>query len=249
MTTNKPTSSHKNPKILLIHGFRGSHDGLADIKTRLESAGYEVFAPDIPPFGNSKPLETYTPDSYAKFIADYILENNLSHPILAGHSMGSIITAAVSEKYPELIADKIIFLAPISAKPPRIIACMKPFLTFLPNKFIGFCSTQFMIIDRTDIKNILHTTYRCGEFHNEKSDLAGAADFSSSYCINSFAFDNKTSLFLAGEKDRLATKSQTRKTAESHRNSSAVFLKNTGHLLNYEKPEAVATEIIKFLGS
>lgn len=58
--------------VILIHGYRGSPAGLAEIGKVLESAGHRVFIPSIPPFANSKPLEDYTKDSYADFISAYI---------------------------------------------------------------------------------------------------------------------------------------------------------------------------------
>ncbi|MBQ6393950.1 alpha/beta hydrolase [Candidatus Saccharibacteria bacterium] len=238
----------KKPQLLLIHGFRGSHEGLIDIAVWLLDSGYECYYPDIPPVGKNKtPRTDYPPDSYAQFIADYIKDNDLDHPVLIGHSMGSIIAAATAEKYPDIINEKLILLAPISNKPPRAIASLQPLVTVLPNKLVGYLTTKFLIIpkDKKLLRETLDLTYKCSEYYTSKPDVRASAKFSADYSIADFNFDKDT-LLLVGEKDRLIAKKVTENLAKN-RNFHVKFMKNTGHLLNYENPKGVAEEIEKFL--
>ena len=46
--------SDQKPPILLVHGFRGNHLGLAEFQKLLEAEGYQVFNPDIPPAFNTQ---------------------------------------------------------------------------------------------------------------------------------------------------------------------------------------------------
>ena len=46
--------SDQKPPILLVHGFRGNHLGLAEFQKLLEAEGYQVFSPDIPPAFNTQ---------------------------------------------------------------------------------------------------------------------------------------------------------------------------------------------------
>ena len=133
--------SDQKPPILLVHGFRGNHLGLAEFQKLLEAEGYQVFSPDIPPAFNTQgetlPIFTnFTKDGYADFIANYILDNHLDHPVLIGHSMGSILAAATAEKYSHLIHDKIFFLSPIATHPPKFILPLIPLMALVPNKFV-----------------------------------------------------------------------------------------------------------------
>ena len=249
------------PPLLFIYGLRGSQEGLAQIIANLESQGYPCFAPDIPPFGHSQSdLPEYTADTYADHIAVYIKQHNIKHPVLIGHSMGSIIAAATAAKYPELLDNKLVLLAPISTKPPRPIAALQPLVTIFPNKLIGFVTTQYLIIprERTTLRSILDITYRCGEHYTSRAGVRAATRFSTAHAVSDFDFPQDT-LLLAGTKDRLATQQTTvklahtmnsaRKKSQNPNRASTKFIAKTGHLLNYEAPDSVARAIVEFLSS
>lgn len=62
--------------IILIHGFRGTHNGLYLIARDL-SADFNCFVPDIPGFGKGPVLETYSLDEYVLWLDSYITKLNL----------------------------------------------------------------------------------------------------------------------------------------------------------------------------
>ena len=235
------------PTLLFIHGFRGSPLGLAKL-TSFFSDSFNIYTPSIPPFGDSLPLVEYSPSSYADFIADYIKANHLNKPILIGHSMGSIIASATAEKYPELINNKLILVSPIPAKTSKYIANTQPLVTVLSNKTLSHISTRFLFVPRHSYslyKETLNTTILCGETHNDKHDVLLAANFSANNSVSDFDFKKHT-LLIAGEKDRLVRKRATIALANRN-NFSLKFIPNTGHLVNYENPKAVADLIREFL--
>lgn len=240
--------SLKKPQLLFVHGFRGNHLGLKYTIDYFKAKGYECFAPDIPPAFNTKKeklpeLKEYTADAYAKWLADYILMKKLDRPILIGHSMGSIISAVTAEKYPELINEKIVFLSPICATPPKFICNLAPLTAIVPNKFIGYATTKYLIVpkDKETLKEVLDITYKCSEKFTSKLDTAKAAKFSISYSISDFNF-NKKAVFIAGESDKLNSKTQIKEVAKKF-NSKPIFLKKSGHLINYECPIVLARTI------
>jgi len=240
----------KKPVLLFVHGFRGNHLGLKETADFFREKGYECYAPDIPPAFNTQKekvpgLKEHTADAYAKWMADYIIEKKLDHPILIGHSMGSIISAATAEKYPELINEKIFFLSPISVTPPKFICHLAPLSVILPNKLIGYLTTKYLLIQKDKFKQVLDVTYKCTEKFTSKMDTGRAAKFSISYAISDFKF-NKTAYFIAGEKDKLNSQEQVKAVAKKF-NSKPAFIKNSGHLVNYEEPIILAEEIAKNL--
>ena len=244
--------SKKKPQLLFVHGFRGNHLGLQETVEYFKAKGYECFVPDIPPAFNTQKeklpkLKEHTADAYAKWLADYILMRKLDHPILIGHSMGSIICAATAEKYPELINKTVVFLSPICVTPPKFICNLAPLTAIVPNKFIGFVTTKYLIVpkDKETLREVLDITYKCSEKFTSKSDTARAAKFSISYAISDFKFDKKA-VFIAGESDKLNSKKQIREVAKKF-NSKPIFLKNSGHLVNYECPIILAETIEKNL--
>ena len=237
------------PDVVLIHGYRGSPAGLAEIGKSLEKSGYRVFIPSIPPFANSEPLKAYTKDSYADFIADFITKKRLEKPVLIGHSMGSLIAAATAEKYPEKLNSKLVFLAPISTKPPRPIAILNPLATAFPRSVVDVTTTAFNMVPNglETAKKTMRLTREASKQFVSKKDVNLAGIFSINHSISSFNF-NKNALFLAGAKDHLISRKRTEALAKELGQKTA-FIPGTGHLLNYEKPRETTKEIIKFLES
>jgi alpha/beta hydrolase fold (fragment) len=241
--------SDQKPPILLIHGFRGNHLGLAEFQKLLEAEGYQVFNPDIPPAFNTQdetlPIFTdFTKDGYADFIANYILDKHLDHPILIGHSMGSILAAAAAEKYSHLIHDKIFFLSPIATHPPKFILPLIPLMALVPNKFIGYVCTEFLIASahRPKKRQILDLTYKCSRKITSVRDEISAAFFSMSHSISDFNF-KKQAYFIAGSKDRMNPSRKVREIAEKF-HAEVNFIPQTGHLINYEVPEKIAELVL-----
>lgn len=239
----------ENPPILLLHGLRGNHLGLQDVAKRLEKAGYEVYSPDLPPAGGQD-LKSYTAYNYAKFVADYILKLKLDHPVLIGHSLGSIIAAATAKNFPELINDRLIFLSPISNKPAKFYASLTPFTSVAPNKAIGYASTKYMFIPESgaDFDKILKTTYLCGADYTSKKSVYAAAKFSANHSIADYLTGNSRFkiTMISGETDRLIPRKET--DALAHRlGAETIYLKNAGHLINYEAPAALSKAILESL--
>ena len=241
------------PPIVLIHGYRGSPLGLTEIAVHLSLRGYRVFNLNVPPFGDSTPLETYTKNSYADFIASCLRDRQITCPVLVGHSMGSLIAAGTAEKYPDLLADRIVFLAPIAAKPARPIAVLSPFATKIPRNVVDFTTTAYLMIPQPRLgtaKKSLDLTRASSKTYTSKEDVVACGRFSCSHAIGDFNFKARPHL-LAGAKDRLIPRKQTEKLsadlAARGLNPKTVFIKGTGHLLNYEQPAETTAEIIKFI--
>lgn len=233
--------------IILIHGFRGAPLGLKAIQDELKKAHYKVYCPEIPPFAGAK-IESYTPRSYANYLANYIANNQIHKPILAGHSMGSIIAAATAMHCADLLNKRLILMSPISTKTPKAVAAVSPLQNYIPNKLVSYVTTRFLAVNenREQFKQTIDITNKCSlDCPPSKAELIYATKFSTNYAVSDFAF-KKDTLLLAGEKDRLIRASDTTKLAENI-GAQTCFLPATGHLHNYEKPIETAQAIINFL--
>ena len=129
------------PTLILLHGFRGAPQGLATIADDLRAAGYTVQTPPVPPFAGAPALSAYTPDTYADYFAHYLKAQPFQRPVIIGHSMGSIVAAALAERYPELIHPKLILLSPISVRPSRFFARLTILPAYLPAGLTDFITT------------------------------------------------------------------------------------------------------------
>lgn len=231
--------------LIFIHGYRGNHLGLADVAKEFEK-DYDVHSPDLPPAGGHK-FEKYTADTYADALAEYIKKHKLSRPVLIGHSLGSIIATATAEKYPELINQKLILLAPISKKPAKFFGRLTPLTVLLPRRLVDFITTVFLFVphDFKLFKKSLKTTHECSKDFVSRRDVMKAGTFSAAHSIADFNFKNDT-ILIAGEKDRLIPQKSTRQLAKD-RGFKLDIIKGTGHLLNYEVPTKTAAAIRNFL--
>ncbi len=99
----------QKPEILFLHGYRGAPIGVAAIADELRKKDYAVHTPAVPPFAGAELMPTYSPQSYANFVKDYITEHKLDKPVLIGHSMGSIVAAMVASQYPNQRQDNPTF--------------------------------------------------------------------------------------------------------------------------------------------
>lgn len=238
----------KKPPLVLIHGFRGAPAGLGAIAMELERNGFETYSPKIPPFAGAGELFDYNPHTYADYIASYIAENHLEKPILIGHSMGSIIAAATASLHPEIVHDKLYFLSPISKRPPLTIRLISPTAAYLPRSIVDLITTRYLFVphDYELFKEVLRLTKLCSTtYPPKKSAISKATHFSTNYTTADFELQQQV-IVIAGEHDRLIDRQATETLAEKLR-AELEFLPNTGHLHNYEQPQATAQAILRHL--
>lgn len=241
-------SSHSaKPSLVLLHGFRGSPLGLAEVADVLRAAGYDVHTPAVPPFSGAA-LPSYTPEAYVSFIDNFITEHHIKKPILIGHSMGSIVAAAVAHTEPSLLHDKLILLSPISARTTRLVAPLVPLSAGLPRLVTDYVTTRFLFVphDPKLFKKALAITNQCsGDQAPRAREVFASAKFSAQYSVADFPFEKDT-LLLAGESDRIVNKKNTEALAEKL-GAALEFIPGSGHLHNYEKPHETADAILRFL--
>ena len=235
------------PPILYIHGFRGSPVGNLETVAMLRK-NFEVYNPKIPPTGKDNLLSEYTSESYADFIAQYIKQHKLKKPVLVGHSMGSIIVAATIERYPDLVNDKAILVSPISHKVNRILRFLQSLVVILPADLISYITTRFLFVphDKALFQKALLLTKQSASLITNKRALFKSASFSASYAISDYNLGGKDIMIIAGMKDRLVPIKYTKTLANSI-NARLKITQNTGHLIKYENPAAIAKYIEDFI--
>ena len=244
--------------VILIHGLRGTHHGLLDIGAALETKGFKVLTPDLPGSGARPELDEKTLDGYAKWLHSFVKDTK-TKPFIIGHSMGSIIVSHYLEKFPGDVQGKVVLLSPIfRSKTGQFTSNLSYALAsgalhllptkaryrFMKSKPVSFAISHFLTIDKTQQRRIddLHYTYS-GRFSSAKSLLA---DMKISMKNQTVPVQDKEVLYIIGNHDRL-TKAKLAKKRASEQGASLTELANSGHLINYEQPEAVAEAISDFL--
>lgn len=236
------------PSLVLVHGFRGAPFGLAAIADELRIAGYDVHVVPNPPFAGAPTLKEYTPKSYANYFAEYLKSHHIEKPVLIGHSMGTLTVSAIASLRPDLLDPRLILLSPISSRTARFFALLAPLSAYLPDSLVNFVTTCYLYAGKGQFRSTMRITNACTKQTTCPGHaIFSAAYFSSHYGVSDFRFSDQTNIhIIAGEKDRLISRRSTEKLAEKLK-ITPVFLENTGHLHNYEKPHETAVEILKFL--
>lgn len=94
------------PVVLLMHGF-GEDASIWNAQVAFLKNNFTVITPSIPGTGNADMLQPQTGkdvvemEDYAQAIKKIIEEENITHFVMLGHSLGGYITLAFAALYPE----------------------------------------------------------------------------------------------------------------------------------------------------
>lgn len=256
----------KNP-IVLLHGLFGAPLGLEEIAQGLRRAGYEVMVPAVPPFAGTEAdwemrKETEMARRYAEYFRDYFAKNGVKKPILVGHSMGTLVGSAILANFPEIVAEKVVFLSPIAERPTALVRGTSVLAAYLPQRMIDVITTRFLITvqEKGAFRQILEKVHQCSlEQRPRRGLIKQAVRFSSGTTVGveltripeSFKGNFEVAL-IAGEEDKLIARSATEKLAnylnkKDNFVAKCQFLPKTGHVHNYEQPQETVRAILDFL--
>lgn len=250
--------------IIMLHGFRGTHHGLALIAKHLKN--FEVIVPDLPGFAEGDKLETYDIEDYVAWVEGYIAGLQLPEkPILLGHSFGSIVAAAYAAEHGKTI-DKLILVNPIGApalEGPRAFMTQLAIFYYwlgkkLPNGFAKkwlASNAVVMIMSMTMTKTkdkatrrFIHDQHKkyFSLFHTPASVSQGFKT-SVSHNVREFAPQiTVPTLLIAGEKDDITQLWKQRQLQALFPHAELKVIENVGHLTHYETPDTVAKFIQDF---
>ena len=248
--------------IIMIHGFRGTHHGLALIRKALKD--FTVIVPDIPGFGKGASLDTYDLQSYVTWLHGFIQEQG-GKPMLLGHSFGSIIAAAYAAQYGSTI-EKLILVNPIGAAalkgPRKLLTQLAVFYYWIGGKLpdawahswlsakpmVYIMSVTMAKTKHKPTRKFIHGQHYAyfSRFHTPKSVLESFKT-SVSHSVSDFADAITThTLLVAGDKDDITPIAVQRRLVQKFQHGSLVEIEHVGHLTHYETPEAVAAAIQAF---
>ncbi len=258
--TDKPRT------LVLIHGFRGTHHGLARIAEQLGE--YHLIIPDLPGFGASAPFADapHSLDNYVTFVRDLLDGLQLKKPIIVGHSFGSIITSHFVMQYPDA-AEKLILINPIGAPalqgPRGVMTRLAIGYYWLGRKLPQRAAKRWLgappivkimsiTMAKTKDKETLryiHDQHK-QHFSSFASPQVVAESFRTSVenDVSHVASDIQLpTLLIAGDKDDITTLAKQRELQQKLPNGELHVIDNVGHLIHYETPTEAAEAIRAFL--
>jgi pimeloyl-ACP methyl ester carboxylesterase len=253
--------------IILIHGFRGTHDGLALIAQRLKQDGsFKTIVPDLPGFSGGEALDHYDLDSYVEWLNIFIDQQGLNKPpLLLGHSFGSIITATYAARYGKKIK-KLILVNPIGAPalegPRGILSSLAALYyrlgTVLPEKLAHKWLASRAVVDimsqtMTKTSDKAARAYIKGQhrqyfslFHSPRS-VSESFQTSISNSVRDVAARISTpTLLIAGAQDDITPLAKQKELAQLFPHATLKVIPGVGHLTHYETPHQVASFVEVF---
>lgn len=254
--------------IILIHGFRGTHEGLSLITKALEPTA-KCYVPDLPGFGEGPNSDTYTLNDYVEWLHGYIAKiPGTKKPVLLGHSFGSIVCAAYAMRFPETIS-RLVLVNPIGApalEGPRALLSRAAVAYYWIGKTLPASigkawlssrpSVQVMssVMAKTRDKSLrkyIHQQHfeHFSRFHSADSVYQGFVT-SVSHSVRDFAAHIKTpTLLIAGDRDDITPLEKQRELQTLFPNAALAVIENVGHLTHYETPGEVAQAVQAFTKS
>ena len=258
---------NKMPVIVMIHGFRGTHHGLAKVVEALSE--YQIIVPDLPGFGESMPLagQTHSLDNYIEFLDEFISALHLEQPpVLLGHSFGSIIAGHFAAVYPKKLK-KLILLNPIGApalEGPRGVMTRLAIMYYWLGKKLPARMAHKWLANPAIVKIMSVTMAKTSDkellqyIHNQHLQyfssfaspnvVAEAFRTSISHDVSQIAAQIKIpTLLIAGEKDDITPLEKQELLASRNKLLQLEVIPEVGHLIHYEKPVEAAILIRQFL--
>ena len=262
--TSKDTAKAQN--IVLVHGYRGDHHGLESFAGGLSD--YNVFAPDLPGFGISTPLNVeHSLENYVNWLSGFVRALGLKKPISIGHSFGTLITSALEAK--EHTFSSMIFINPVAGGK---VEGLSRFLMYLVKGYYWLAHVlptgmgmrmvkTFLLVDSMsayttkssdkELRNWIKGQHRehFNSFANSQvvweSYVASISNVMAPY-INDI---HVPVLLIAAELDEVTPVKAVVEMSKTMDNAVMYEIKNCGHLVHYEAASEAVEQMEKFLES
>lgn len=248
------------PDLVLVHGaMTTSHDWLVSPVFSALTESHRVSVIDRPGHGLSRrPRLGGTPRQQADQIAEGLGALGIQRAAFAAHSYGGVVTLALAERHPALVAH-LVLVAPLAYPEPRLIehSMLAPrSIPFLGPQFARFA--EFTQLDRPMV-DLLHqvmfaparvpatwkVTYPYSTILKAQTMVAEAEDAASMLPMSPAGTVNMRSILtptqvLTGTSDRVVEDERQAKTlARQLPNGSLIEVEAAGHMLHHSHSELV----------
>ena len=254
------STSNPKGKILLIHGFRGNHNGLSAIAAALEE--YEVLIPDLPGYGKSEELlGSHDLKNYGRWLADLYSELDPETMVL-GHSFGSLVVGSAIAQGMRPAA--VILQNPITTRSSEQSDIPNRVARFFYRAALGLgpvgsallrswlvvrvMSIAMATTSNLRLRSLIHQQHH-HHFSNYRSDRVAHEGFmaaSSGNVLDYAQWLQMPVLLIAGERDSIAPLRNQVLAHQLIAGSELVVIPKVGHLTHYETPIEVAVAVDEF---
>lgn len=240
--------------ILLLHGLFAQKEQWTDFACQLAKAGYSVYAPDLPGYGQSTgfPIESYRLSKEVELVHVFTQQLHLGHFEIAGNSMGGAIAALFSQKYPKEVQSVAFIGAPmgIIGWSPQIRSAIysgaNPFIPVTLNQFDLEMSLLFF--KPPEIANSIKEAAINGYVKNNRHYQQVWDIVNLDMDILGSAKEMSKPAFIAwGRNDGVFNIAGKALLDQKYINKTSYEIPNTAHLIMLERPKEIADLYIDFL--
>jgi abhydrolase domain-containing protein 6 len=255
------------PKLLLLHGFADSKDGVLPYAKQL-SRRFHVIAPDLPGFGESeKPARVeYNLEQFELWITRFADKIRFDRFVLAGHSLGGAIAAELAAKNPQRV-QRLILISAAGLVPTndgdniyeRILNGHNPFEVSSYEDFREFFSLILTNPHQAPlpIKNYLYMKFAANRtwYHKIFLDMMGdllSEDFidrRKAEQVKKFASIRAPTLIVWGRHDGFFPESIGNWMHRTVPDSRYALIDEAAHMAPMEQPDKLAKLTLSFLNA
>lgn len=212
------------PPLVLLHGALGSASHWQAIRPLLEN-DFDVFVPDFPGHGNSTLAAPSHIDQLVDFLSEYLIENQLHSPYIAGYSMGGYVALMAASRY-NIQCSGLVCLATKMHWSTDIAAVETAKLTI---QDLSPILPKLQAEHGRNFDTLLGATVSVinsiGNAPIRTSDMANV--------LNTFTF-------IRGDKDKMVSANEHEQFILSHTNAHYIEMPGQGHLLERMEAAPVA---------
>lgn len=228
-------SSAARPPLILIHGAGGSFLSWHPRLRRLE--GETVYTLDLPGHGESQGAGRQSIQEYAGDVLQFIKENGIQKPVLAGHSMGGAVALTLALEFSGKLSGLILLGtgAKLRVSPLLLEKAANPDTFAAAVKLVN--DHSFSLNAPKDLPRLSIENMSRGNPQTLLGDFLACNAFDETARINAVRLP---ALILCGAEDRMTPPKYSQYLKENLPNAQLHLLENCGHMLALEQPQEVS---------
>jgi pimeloyl-ACP methyl ester carboxylesterase len=244
----------KGAVILMLHGLFANKEQWTEVMCLMSQAGYQVIAPDLPGYGESKgfALKDYALENQATILHELMQSLGVKSLDIAGNSMGGAIAYLYAQHYPEMVQSLAFIGSPmgvidwsLSVK-NAILQGINPFIPITKEEFD--LAMSLLLITPPSIPDSIKTEKINNYLENNRHyrqvwDIVNLYD---DIILKSPKIQIPT-LIIWGEKDRIYDLSGVSTLQQFIPEGQVFQLPLAGHLPLLENADEVTSKYLDFL--
>jgi esterase/lipase len=224
--------------LLILHGAIGAKDQFYTLEDSLKS-NYTIHLLNFGGHGGEAEPESFSIETFAKNVLDYLNKNNIKTINIFGYSMGGYVALYIAKHHPDRInkiftlATKFLWTPEIAEKEIKMLDAAK-----IEEKIPAFAETLKKRHQPNDWKSVLQKT-QAMMIDLGNNNRLHLSDY------NSIAHTVQIGI---GDKDTMVTLEETIAVYRNLKNSTFIVLPQTAHPIEKVDTKRLSNEIISFFG-